>query len=54
MEQALAGVTEIFRVNTRLLIVCIAGVSDTHAGVRVLPGTKSIVLLCARWRRREA
>ena len=47
MEPALAPVAEIFALNTDLLLNSIAGVSEAHAGERVLPGTNSLAFLVA-------
>jgi len=47
MERPVAAVSEIFSLNTRLLLNCIVGVSDTHAAERVLPGTNSVAFIVA-------
>lgn len=47
MERTLAPVAEIFRLNTDLLLNCIADVSEAHAAERVLPGTNSIAFVAA-------
>lgn len=47
MERTLAPVAEIFRLNTELLLNCIADVSEVHAAERVLPGTNSIAFVVA-------
>jgi uncharacterized damage-inducible protein DinB len=47
MERSLAAVSEIFNLNTRLLLNCIVGVSDAHAAERMLPGTNSMAFVVA-------
>ena len=47
MLPALHPVAAIFRLNTRLLHNCLAGVNDELAGRRMAPGTNSLAFLAA-------
>lgn len=47
MLPALHPVAAIFRLNTRLLHNCLAGVNDELAGRRIAPGTNSLAFLAA-------
>lgn len=47
MLPALHPVAAIFRLNTRLLHNCLAGVSEELAGRRMAPGTNSLAFLAA-------
>jgi uncharacterized damage-inducible protein DinB len=47
MHQALSALAAIYRLNTELVLNCLAGVNDASAGRRLTPDTNSIAFLVA-------